>query len=54
MLGICYEIVERDSYNKKFHLKEHSQHVILNLHPNHQLLEPSRSKIQLMSGHVDY
>ena len=54
MLGICYEIVKGDFDDKIFHLNEHPQHIILHVHLNYQLLEPSRSKIQLISGHVDY
>ena len=54
MFGICYEIVKGDFYDKIFHLNEHRQHISSHVHPNHQLLEPSRSKIQLISGHVDY
>ena len=48
MLAICYEIVEHDFYDKILYLKEHRQHIILHVHPNHRLLEPSRSKIQLI------
>ena len=48
MLAICYEIVKDDFYDKILHLKEHRQHIILHVHPNHSLLEPSRSKIQLI------
>ena len=53
MLGICYENVKGDFYDKIFHLNEHRKHIQY-VHPNHQLLEPSLYKIQLISGHVDY
>ena len=53
MLGICYENVKGDFYDKIFHLNEHRKHIQY-VHPNHQLLEPSLSKIQLISGHVEY
>ena len=54
MLGVCYEIVKGDFYDKIFHLNEHREDITLHVHPNHQLPEQSCSKIQLISEHVDY
>ena len=54
MHGMCYEIVKGDFYDIIFHLNKHRQHIILHVHPNHQLLKPSRSKFQVISGRVDY